>query len=153
MQLIIIFVIAIAVSIFVIYPLMSSRDEDKSKLPVDVTAEADLKRRRMVVYENMQDLEFEFQAKKIGLKDYESLRENYKTEAAKLMAASQELERGTAEDRFIEREVAARRARLKNKLVETYVCSQCGFNNPVPVKFCGNCGSPVTPGRAPAGSE
>ncbi|MGH9395339.1 MAG: zinc ribbon domain-containing protein [Terriglobia bacterium] len=143
MVLVIVFAIAVAVSIFVIYPLMSSRDEDKSTLPVDVTPAADLKRRRMVVYENLQDLEFEFQAKKIGAKDYAALRESYKTEAARLMVASQDLERGAVEDRFIEREVAARRARLKSKLAETYVCSQCGFNNPIPVKFCGNCGSPI----------
>lgn len=153
MNLIIIFAIAIAISIFIIYPLMSSRDEEKSKLPVDVTAEADLQRRRMVVYENMQDLEFEFQAKKIGARDYETMREGYKVEAARLMAASQELERGAAEERFIEREVAMRRARLKTKLVETYVCAGCGFNNPIPVKFCGNCGAPVTPVQRPASGD
>ena len=104
---------AAALSIFVIYPLLSSRDEDKALLPVDMTPAADLKRRRMVVYENLEDLEFEFQARKIAQKDYDSLRDSYKTEAARLMVASQELERGTAEDRFIEREVAARRTRLK----------------------------------------
>ncbi|MDE3178389.1 MAG: hypothetical protein KGM47_01915 [Acidobacteriota bacterium] len=141
MNLIIVFGIAIVVAIFVIYPLMSSKDDEKSILPVDVTPSADLKRRRMVVYENLQDLEFEFKAKKIASKDYEALRDSYKLEAARLMVASQDLERGTAEDRFIEREVAARRAQLKSKAAETYVCAHCGFNNPIPVKFCGNCGS------------
>lgn len=142
MILALIFSVAIAVAVFVIYPLLSPRDEDKSALPVDVTPAADLKRRRMVVYENLQDLEFEYQARKIAAKDYEALRESYKAEAARLMVASQDLERGTVEDRFIEQEVAARRARLKSKIAEMYVCSQCHFNNPIPVKFCGNCGSP-----------
>lgn len=148
MVLILAFGIAIALSIFIIYPLMSSEDEEKATLPVDVTPEGDLKRRRMVVYENLQDLEFEFQAKKIGPKDYEALRDSYKAEAARLMVASQDLEHGTVEDRFIEREVAARRARLQRKLAETYVCSQCGFSNPIPVKFCGNCGSPISPAKS-----
>lgn|SRR5487761_62835 len=135
---------AAALLIFVIYPLLSARDEDKAVVPVDMTPAADLKRRRMVVYENLEDLEFEYQARKIAQKDYDSLRDNYKTEAAHLMAASQELERGSAEDRFVEREVAVRRARLKHKAVESYTCKQCGFNNPVPVRFCGNCGSLIS---------
>ncbi|HLI34504.1 MAG TPA: zinc ribbon domain-containing protein [Terriglobia bacterium] len=143
-----IFLIAIGLVLFVIYPMLSSRDEERSALPVDVTPAADLKRRRMVVYENLQDLEFEYQAKKIAPKDYEALRENYRAEAARLMVASRELERGTAEDRFIEREVAARRARLRDRAAESYVCKKCGFNNPVPVKFCGNCGSPISNPRA-----
>ncbi|HLI29660.1 MAG TPA: zinc ribbon domain-containing protein [Terriglobia bacterium] len=139
-----IFAIAVALSVFVVYPLLSSRDEDKAVLPVDMTPAADLKRRRMVVYENMEDLEFEYQARKIAPKDYASLRDSYKTEAARLMAASREIERGSAEDHFIESAVAARRARLKSRLAESYVCKKCGFNNPVPVKFCGNCGSPIS---------
>ncbi|MGH9770150.1 MAG: hypothetical protein ACRD4Q_00375 [Candidatus Acidiferrales bacterium] len=153
MVLIVVFAVAIAVSIFVIYPLMSTADEDKPSLPVDVTPAADLKRRRMVVYENLQDLEFEYQARKIGPKDYAALRDSYKAEAARLMVASQDLERGTVEDHFIECEVAARRARLKSKLAETYVCGQCGFNNPIPVKFCGNCGSPIPTRQVSASSD
>lgn len=148
MLLAIIFIIVIALAIFVIYPLLSTRDEDKSVLPVDVTPAADLKRRRMVVYENLRDLEFEYKAKKIAPKDYESLRDSYKAEATRLMVASQELEHSTAEDRFIEREVAARRERMRDKIAETYVCKKCGFNNPIPVKFCGNCGTPISDAKA-----
>lgn len=144
MLLVSIFVIAIGLAIFVIYPMLSPEDEEKSTLPVDVTPAADLKRRRIVLYENLQDLEFEYQANKIAQKDYESLRDSYKAEAARLMVASQDLERGTAEDRFIEKEVAARRTKLKDQVAETYVCKKCGFNNPIPVKFCGNCGSPIS---------
>lgn len=142
MVLVIAFALVIGLAAFVIYPMFSTRDEDKPALPLDVTPAADLKRRRMVIYENLQDLEFEYQARKIAPKDYTALRESYKAEAARLMVASQDLERGTVEDRFIEKAVAARRAGLKSKIAEMYVCSQCGFNNPIPVKFCGNCGSP-----------
>lgn len=148
MVLVLAFAIAIGLAVFVIYPMLSAGDEDKSKMPLDVTPAADLKRRRMVIYENMQDLEFEYQAKKIAPQDYASLRASYKTEAARLMAASQDLERGTVEDRFIEKAVADRRAKLKSKISEMYVCAQCGFNNPIPVKFCGNCGSPFPVSKA-----
>lgn len=151
MLLAVIFLVAIALAIFVIYPLLTPGDDEKSVLPIDVTPAADLKRRRMVVYENIRDLDFEFRAKKIARKDYDALRAGYKEEAARLMVASQELEHSTAEDRFIEREVATRRQRLKDKLAESYVCKKCGFNNPIPVKFCGNCGTPISDGKGKAG--
>jgi rubrerythrin len=142
-----IFGVAIGLAIFVVYPMLSEGGEEGATLPVDVTPAADLKRRRMVVYENLRDLEFEYQAKKIASTDYQSLRESYKAEAARLMVASRELEHGTAEERFIEREVAARRALLKHKVVQAYLCKQCGFENPVPVKFCGECGAPLSKGQ------
>jgi rubrerythrin len=135
--------IAAALAVFVAYPLLSSEKEGRESLPVDVTPSLDLKRRRMVLYENLEDLEFEFQAKKIARADYETLRESYKTEAARLMLASKDLEEGTAEDALIEREVALRRAGRKNQIADAYVCAACGFRNPVPVKFCGDCGAPI----------
>ncbi len=140
----VIFFVVLGLAIFVMYPLLAAGREEAGTLPVDVTPAEDLKRRRMVVYENLKDLEFEYQARKIGTKDYESLRESYKLEAAKLMVASQDVQRGAVEDRLIEREVAARRARVRNSPPPSYVCSKCGFENPVPVKFCGDCGSPMT---------
>ena len=48
---------------FVAMPLLLGR-RGTSTLPVDVTPLADLKRRRLVVYENLKDLEFEYQAGK-----------------------------------------------------------------------------------------
>ena len=73
----------------------------------------DLKRRRLVVYDNLQDLEFEFQSGKIARKDYESLRINYLGEAAGLMAATQEAELLKQDDAVVEREIAARRAQRR----------------------------------------
>ncbi len=142
------FIAAIGLAVLVVYPMLATGDEGSATLPVDVTPAADLKRRRMVVYENIRDLDFEYQARKIAPKDYESLRESYKAEAARLMVASQELDHGTAEERFIEREVTARRAALKDGVEKAYVCSKCGFENPIPVKFCGECGAPLLKGSA-----
>jgi len=127
---------------FIAAPLLATGKEPAT-LPVDVTPLADLKRRRLVLYENLQDLEFEYRARKIAPKDYEALRETYTAEAAQLMANSRALERGTTADAFIEREVAARRARLHAQAVPDYICPKCGFENPVPVKFCGECGAKV----------
>jgi hypothetical protein len=134
------FALALGSAFFVVKPLLAGGADD-GRLPVDVTLQADLKRRRLVVYDNIQDLEFEYRARKIAPKDYEALRKTYTAEAAQLITESREVDRQSTEEAFIEREVAARRARHKTAPVPDYTCSKCGFENPVPVKFCGECGA------------
>jgi hypothetical protein len=144
MLLIIGVLIAIGLAAFVATPLLSAEGAGSSTLPVDVTPLADLKRRRLVVYENLKDLEFEYQAGKIGTQDFQSMRQNYIGEAAALMVASQEAEPLRENDTVIEHEIAARRASRKVQPPQDYNCPHCGFQNPVPVKFCGECGTRIT---------
>jgi hypothetical protein len=129
--------------VFVAAPLLAPEGGGEGTLPVDITPQVDLKRRRLVLYENLQDLEFEYKAGKLAREDYQALRGDYTAEAAQLMATSKNLEASSAEDAFIEREVAARRARRNSAPAPNYVCAQCGFENPLPVKFCGECGARV----------
>lgn len=135
--------IAASMAVLVAMPLLAPEKAGEGLLPVDVTVQGDLKRRRLVVYENIQDLDFEYKAGKIAKDDYDSLRAEYQAEAARLMADSKAAETLTAEESLIEREVAARRARRKKEPVEDYTCPECGFENPVPVKFCGECGAKI----------
>jgi len=136
--------IAAGLAAFVATPLLSAETPVSSSLPVDVSPLADLKRRRLVVYENLKDLEFEYQAGKIAAQYYQNLKQNYLGEAATLMAASQEAEHLKETDALLEREIAARRALRKNLPPQDYVCPRCGFENPVPVKFCGECGTRIS---------
>ena len=135
--------IAASMAVVVAAPLLAIEKAGEGSLPIDVTPLADLKRRRLVVYENIQDLEFEYKAGKIAKDDYESLSEEYRAEAVRLMADSQAAQKQSPEEAFIEREVAARRERRKAQPLEEYVCPECGFENPVPVKFCGECGAKI----------
>lgn len=139
--------IAAGVAIYVAAPLLSAETAGDGTLPIDVTPAVDLKRRRLVVYENLQDLEFEYKAGKISNEDYQGLRESYFVEAAQLMLNSQEVEKLSESEALIEREVAERRARRKMQAEEDYVCPECGFENPLPVKFCGDCGARLSPRR------
>ena len=135
--------IAAGLAAFVATPLLSPEGPASFSLPVDVTPLADLKRRRLVVYENLKDLEFEYQAGKIASQDYQSLRQNYLGEAAALMATSQEAEYLSETDAVVEREITARRALRRAPPPQDYVCRHCGFEHPVPVKFCGECGTKI----------
>jgi hypothetical protein len=143
--------ISIALAAYVMAPLLAAAGANEA-VPVDVTPLADLKRRRLVIYENLQDLEFEYKAGKIAPLDYETLRDDYTAEAAELMLSSQDAEKPSlSDDAFIEHEVAARRERRKPvKPVEDYTCPKCRFENPLPVKFCGECGAPLTPRKRKA---
>ncbi len=145
MPLAITFLIAGSLAVFIMAPLLSREKAGEGALPVDVTPTAHLKHRRLVVYENLQDLEFEFKAGKIAREDYDSLRDNYRAEAAGLMAASLEVEKADSSDALIEREIATRRAHRKVQAVDDYDCPKCGFENPLPVKFCGECGAALRP--------
>lgn len=137
--------ISVGLAILVVAPLLASEKPGEGTFSVDITPLADLKRRRLVVYENLQDLEFEFKAGKIARDDYTSLRENYVAEAAQLMVASQDEEQLTSDSSLVERVVAARRARRNLQPSQDYVCQDCGFENPLPVKFCGECGARIKP--------
>jgi zinc ribbon protein len=137
--------ISAALAFYVAAPLLSAEGAGDGTLPIDVTPLADLKRRRLVVYENLKDLEFEFQAGKIAPEDYQALRADYMAEAAQLMIASQQEEQMASEGELVERAVAARRAQRKSAAADDYVCPKCGFENPLPVKFCGECGAKIAP--------
>ncbi len=133
--------LVIGLAVYVATPLLAPEHPGEGALPIDVTPLTDLKRRRMVVYENLQDLEFEHKAGKIAEEDYQALRENHLAEAAQLMLASQEQEEISEHDVLIEKQVAARRAQRKLQPPDPYTCPACGFENPLAVKFCGNCGA------------
>lgn len=135
--------ISAGLAFFVAAPLLSGEGAGAGTVPIDVTPLADLKRRRLVVYENLRDLEFEFQAGKIAENDYRALRENYLGEAAQLMVASQDAEQRGSDSELIERLVAVRRAERQGAPGHDYVCPKCGFENPLPVKFCGECGARI----------
>ena len=142
--------IAVGVLVYVAVPLLSAETVG-DVLPTDVTVVSDLKRRRLVVYDNIKDLEFEYQSGKIAKGDYEALRANYFGEATSLMVATREAEQLKENDALIEREIAARRAQRKVQQPKPdYACKACGYENPVPVKFCGECGAPMAASKAKA---
>jgi len=138
--------IAVGMAVYIVFPLLSGETAD-GPLPQDVTVLGDLKRRRLVVYDNLHDLEFEYQSGKIARTDYESLRTNYLGEAAGLMVATQEAELIKQDEALLEREIAARRAQRKTQPKIEYTCPACGYENPLPVKFCGECGARLATAR------
>jgi hypothetical protein len=59
------------------------------------------------------------------------------------MAATQEAEQVKQDDAVLEREIAARVVRRRVEPRIEYGCPACGYENPLPVKFCGECGARI----------
>ena len=62
--------LVIGLAVFTVTPLLAPEGPSEDALPIDVTPLTDLKRRRMVVYENLQDLDFEYKAGKVSREDF-----------------------------------------------------------------------------------
>ncbi len=88
-----------------------------------------LEEQRKMIYDNVKDLEFEYQAEKLSEEDYQRTRQEYMTEAGGLMAREMGLGGTAAAPRGGETAAAAEPR-----------CPQCGFMNSPKMKFCGECG-------------
>lgn len=98
---------ALAVLAALAYPLLAGGARDRRVVAGPSELDA-LLRRKAMLYQNMKDLEFEYQMGKLSEADYERLREEDRAEAARILAEIDALEDRDDPDAIIEREIAAR---------------------------------------------
>ena len=127
------------VIICVLEPLFAREAAAEVVLASDVTPAVHLEEQRKVIYENVEDLEFEYQAGKLSEEDYQRTRQDYMTEAGGLMA--QELD-------FPSKAPAHKRAGEGSAVsppeIAPRFCPQCGIPTPREAKFCTECGTRLT---------
>ncbi len=80
-------------AIALIYIFLPGRDADTG---VTKTRLSYLYERKEVVYDNLRDLNFEFKSGKFTQADYEGMRSNMESEAARLLAEIEQLEAAKA---------------------------------------------------------
>jgi hypothetical protein len=102
--------------------------------PEQVSPTAHLEERKAQIYENLRDLQFEFRVGKLSEADYQ---------ASKLIL-QKELAEVTAQ---IESSGAAPPA-SKPRAVAATLCPHCGAQFTQALKFCGECGKPMTEGKS-----
>ncbi|MEE8177421.1 MAG: hypothetical protein V3T65_05450 [Acidobacteriota bacterium] len=131
------------VIIYVLAPLYGRARAGEDILAPDVTPAVHLEEQRKVIYENVEDLEFEYQAGKLSQEDYQRTRQDYMTEAGDLMAQELELSSKSPAPRQVAEvrlpSPAASAARL---------CPLCGTPNSRKGKFCPECGTRLTDASA-----
>ena len=137
-------VILLAVVIIcVLAPLYGRARAGEDILAPDVTPAVHLGEQRKVIYENVEDLEFEYQAGKLSQEDYQRTRRDYMTEAGDLMAQELDLSSKSPAPRQVAEvrppSPAASAARL---------CPLCGAPTSRKGKFCPECGTRLTDASA-----
>lgn len=130
--------LAALTGVYVLIPLFK---EPKGSLETVLLEETELDRllnRKAVVYSNIKDLEFEYKLGRLSDADFKRLETGYKEEAALILHKLDELGTEQDVDALIEKEVAARKAKLFPTGSAT--CASCGAEIIPGKRFCGDCG-------------
>ncbi len=99
-----------------------------------------LQRKKEVTLGNIQDLDFEYKCGKLSQEDYQKVRAEMSAEAAVVFQEIEHIESGADLDALIRREISARKNKARTA-IPTTACSSCGSPNPLPNKFCAECGA------------
>ena len=135
MTLIFAVILLAVVIIYILAPLYGKVGASEGVLTPDVTPAVHLEEQRKVLYENVEDLEFEYQAGKLSKEDYRRTRQDYMAEAGDLMA--QELS--------LSPKLPATHHSPSLPASITHSCPQCGTIASQKAKFCSECGTHLTP--------
>lgn len=139
-------VVLVAVA-FVLYPLLRPA-LGRAGPPDEPPTEDDLAARRLQLYREIVDLDFDLQVGKLSPTDYQQLRAELLRQAADLLREQDQSE--AALDQAIEAEVTAiRRARAARRAT---ACWRCGRPFGAEDAFCGRCGTPRAADAVPAGT-
>jgi len=118
------FLSCLSAGIYVLWPLYEKNKIQTWLLPED-TSLSYLEEKKISIYNNIKDLDFDFAMGKLALNDYHRIRAEFKEEAAQIL---QQLDRM---DEKFEKEM---------KLAGPQKCHACQKIIPSNAKFCPECG-------------
>jgi len=106
--------------------------------PAPVSPFKHLDERKAAIYENLRDLQFEYRLDKLSDQDYQSTKIELQQELAKVLAETDRLKAQMGQAPSV--------AQPKPAAAKKNVCGSCGASFDRPLKFCGECGKPMTGG-------
>jgi hypothetical protein len=130
------------------YALMPLFRESEGNLDLDLLDETELDRlldRKAVVDRNLRDLQFEHGMGRLSDADFRQLEAGYNSESSSTLQSLGQLDASESLDETIEKDIAARKAKLhgagsKRDRSPQY-CPSCGVALTSPgKKFCADCG-------------
>jgi hypothetical protein len=146
-----IFACAIMALVAGFYTLLPLFRDSGGKFEEELLAETDLDRllhQKIIIYNNLKDLEFEYKVGRLVHEDFHQLESGYKAEAAMILQKLDLLGAGADIDEAIERDIAARKAELFSRgsslKSNTARCRTCGAMLIPGKKFCADCGEPIS---------
>ena len=126
--------LACLITIGVIVFVLSVRAQDLRR-PEPVSPFEHLDERKAAIYENLRDLQFEYRVGKLSDADYQLTKLSLQKELAGVMAEI---------DRVTQALPAPVVEKPKPKLQPAHVCQHCGKRFATAMKFCGECGKPMS---------
>jgi hypothetical protein len=137
-------VIAIVVIVFV----LGVRSKDLPE-PEPVSPFAHLDERKVAIYENLRDLQFEYRVGKLSDDDYQLTKKDLQRELAVVLAEVDRVKLQLQAGRGQTSGVAAPVPKVKAAPVrDAHVCPHCNARFEQELKFCGECGKPMKAVRA-----
>lgn len=135
------------VTVFVLYPVFTEAPASgPASLDEAELALADLSDKKAMLYEAIQDLDFEKDSGKISEADYESARNDYLAQVAAVMEKMDALAPA--------RPAGGKKTKsTKTKPKGALTCTSCGVDNPKGSKFCLECGTAFTVACASCGES
>jgi hypothetical protein len=133
--------IAVLITTGVVLFTLSVRRKDLPA-PVPVSPAAHLEERKAAIYENLRDLQFEYRVGKLSDQDYQQTKLDLQRELAGVLA---EIDRVTGGTKASASPPVPKPAPAPQAATQ---CPRCGAQFSQPLKFCGECGSPMAGGAA-----
>ena len=124
---------------FIAYPLFKQRTHS-----IDSAEDKEFQEslsKRDTTYSMLKELEFDFQSGILTEEDYRDLEARYKRKAISILKDIDDLEKGTAVEAEIEKQV------LELRRGQGRFCTQCGAKYQTSDRFCSRCGVSLSRGE------
>ncbi len=127
---IIFILLSLAVSAFIVYPLLTARVGSKREFDSNHRA-TDLEERKDNIYAAIKEIEFDFQMGKLSEDDFDELRQQYKNDAVQLLKEMDKAQPGGT----------TTAGKKSPKGQSASFCWNCGTRLKKEDKFCFDCGT------------
>lgn len=127
---IIFILLSLAVSAFIVYPILKARAGSKPEFDSNHHA-TDLEERKDNIYAAIKEIEFDFQMGKLSEEDFNELRQQYKNDAIQLLEEMDKAQPGGVKTTD----------KKSAKSQSASFCWNCGTHLKKKDKFCFDCGT------------
>jgi NADH pyrophosphatase NudC (nudix superfamily) len=125
--------LACAVAIAVIAFILGVRAKDLPR-PEPESPFLHLDERKAAIYENLRDLQFEYRLGKLSDQDYQNTKKDLQKELASVLA----------EVDALKAQLSGAEPVVMQQTPNGFLCASCGAKFETQLKFCGDCGKPMT---------
>jgi hypothetical protein len=128
--------IAALLAVGVVVFILGVRAKDLPQ-PEPVSPFQHLDERKVAIYENLRDLQFEYRVGKLSDEDYQQTKKDLQKELAGVLAEVDRVRQQLSPNGAVPPPAPA------PKPLDPLTCPHCGAKFDQPLKFCGECGKPM----------